>query len=292
MMNIAHQREQSSSSAPAPKGAAARLIPSPIGNYLLDALPAGVQSRLFGYLELEALPLGKVVRESGPDHSHVYFPKDAIAASLHIMENGATAATSVIGNDGLIGIEMFMGGGVMPYRTVVESAGVAYRLPAIRIREEFDRHEEFFRLILRYIQARIVQTGRTTVCFRYHCVHQQLCRLLLLFLDRSSGSYLHITQEAISNLLGVRREGITGAARKLQDHGVIQCSRGHINVLDRSGLEAMSCECYAIDRQENERLRPALANYLGCDQRDGQRPSTGASPLSTSCMLAHAVVEA
>jgi CRP-like cAMP-binding protein len=235
-----------------------RAAPSPHQNHLLAALPAEVQGRLFPELELVELPLGKVLYESGDALRHVYFPTDSIVSLLYVMESGASAEISVVGNDGLIGVALFMGGESTPSRAVVQSAGSAFRLAGQRLKDEFNRHGEMLLLMLRYTQSLITQMAQTAVCNRHHSIDQQLCRWLLLSLDRLAGNQLTMTQELIANMLGVRREGVTDAAGKLQRHGVIEYSRGQITVLDRPGLEKLSCECYEVVRKETRRLLPYL----------------------------------
>lgn len=232
--------------------------PDPCGNRLLAALPPVVRQRLFGHLERVSLPLGKVLYESGDTLRHVYFPVDAIVSLLYMMENGASAEIALVGNDGLIGVAVFMGGESTPNRALVQSAGTAYRLAGVRIKEEFNRHGTMLQLMLRYTQSLITQMAQTAVCNRHHSVDQQLCRWLLLSLDRLSGNRLTLTQELIATMLGVRRESVTEAARKLQTAGVIRYQRGVIDVLDRAMLERLSCECYAVVRKESDRLLSSL----------------------------------
>ena len=232
--------------------------PAPNQNHLLAALPAEVQSRLFSHLELVPLPLGKVLYESGDALRHVYFPTDSIVSLLYVMEDGASAEISVVGNEGLIGVALFMGGESTPSRAIVQSGGSAYRLLAQRLKDEFGRHGEMLLLMLRYTQSLITQMAQTAVCNRHHSIDQQLCRWLLLSLDRLPSNRLTMTQELIANMLGVRREGVTDAAGKLQKLGVIKYSRGEITVLDRPKLEKLSCECYAVVRAETDRLLPYL----------------------------------
>ena len=232
--------------------------PSPQLNHLLAALPADVQARLFPHMEFVPLPLGKVLYESGDALRHVYFPTDAIVSLLYVMENGASAEISVVGNEGLIGVALFMGGESTPSRAIVQSAGSAYRMLGQRLKDEFNRHGELLLLMLRYTQSLITQMAQTAVCNRHHSIDQQLCRWLLLSLDRLSSNHLVMTQELIANMLGVRREGVTDAAGKLQRLGVIEYSRGQITVLDRPKLEALSCECYAVVKKETDRLLPYL----------------------------------
>jgi len=226
----------------------------PQRNSLLAALPGDVQQRLSSHLELVHLPLGQVLHESGESVRHVYFPTDSIVSLLNVMENGASAEIAVVGNDGLVGISLFMGGESTPSRAVVQSGGHAYRLQGQRLTEEFDRHGDMLVLMLRYTQALITQMAQTAVCNRHHSIDQQLCRWLLLSLDRLPGDQLNMTQGLIANMLGVRREGVTEAAGKLQRQGVIEYSRGHITVLDRKQLEQLSCECYAVVKKETDRL--------------------------------------
>jgi len=228
-------------------------------NHLLAALPEDIQSRVFPRLEPVTLPLGKVLYESGDTLRHVYFPTDSIVSLLYVMESGASAEISVVGNEGLVGISLFMGGESTPSRAIVQSAGSAYRLPGQQLKDEFNRHGELQNLLLRYTQALITQMSQTAVCNRHHTIDQQLCRWLLLSLDRLPDNHLTMTQELIANMLGVRREGVTEAAGKLQRAGVIHYSRGQITVLDRPQLEQLSCECYAVVKRETDRLLPYRA---------------------------------
>ena len=200
------------------------------------------------------MTLGMVLYESGDTMRHVYFPVDSIVSLLYVMENGASAEISVVGNEGIVGISLFMGGESTPSRAVVQSAGCAYRLSGQLMKDEFSLHGETLNLMLRYTQALITQMAQTAVCNRHHTIDQQLCRWLLLSLDRLKKNQLHMTQELIANMLGVRREGVTEAAGKLQLLGVIEYSRGHITVLDRQGLEARVCECYRVVKKEYDRL--------------------------------------
>lgn len=234
---------------------------APDQNYLLAALPGADLERLYPDLELIWMPFGKVLHESGACLHHVYFPTTAIVSLLYIVEDGGSAEVAVIGNDGMIGIALFMGGDSMPNRAVVLSEGYAYRLHRPLLKHEFNRFGgrrkgALNSLLLRYMQALVTQMAQTAVCNRHHSVAQQLCRWLLLSMDRSASNELVMTQELIASMLGVRREGVTEAARKLQAAGVIQYSRGRITVLDRSALEARTCECYAVVRKEYERLLP------------------------------------
>ena len=228
--------------------------PQPQQNHLLAALTPEVQARLFPHLELVQMPLRSILYESGHAMRHVYFPTDSIVSLQYVMENGASTAILVVGNEGLLGITLFMGGASTPSRSLVQSAGYAYRLPRPRVRQEFDRHGQLLMLMLRYTQALITQVSQTAVCNRHHTIDQQLCRWLLLSIDRLSHNHLTMTQEFIANMLGVRREGVTQAAFKLQQLGVISYSRGLIKVLDRSKLETLSCECYGVVKKETDLL--------------------------------------
>lgn len=230
--------------------------PDPRGNQLLAALPEAEWQRWSPQLEAIEMPLGQVLHESGSKMSHVYFPTTAIVSLLYVMENGASAEIAVVGNEGIVGISLFMGGESTPSRAVVQSAGHGYRLRAGKMKDEFNRAGPVLHLLLRYTQALITQMAQTAVCNRHHTLDQQLCRWLLLSLDRLHGNKLAMTQELIANMLGVRREGVTEAASRLQDAGLISYARGLILVLDRKGLEARSCECYAVVKKEYERLLP------------------------------------
>jgi len=230
----------------------------PEDNHLLAALSDDVRERIFPHLEHIPLPLGKVLYESGDQLRHVYFPTDSIVSLLYVMESGASAEISVVGNEGLVGVALFMGGESTPSRALVQSGGEAFRLPGQRIKDEFNRHGELLALMLRYTQALITQMAQTAVCNRHHAIDQQLCRWLLLSLDRLPSNKLAMTQELIANMLGVRREGVTESAGRLQDLGVIKYQRGHITVLDRPALEKLSCECYAVVKRETDRLLPYL----------------------------------
>ena len=230
---------------------------NPRDNWLLAALARAEWDRWMPHLERVDLPLGKVLIAPGGDTTHVYFPTTAIVSLLYVMENGASAEIAVVGNEGLVGISLFMGGETTPSRAVVQSAGEGYRLRGAVLKGEFERGGVLQHLLLRYTQALITQMAQTAVCNRHHSVEQQLCRWLLLSLDRLRGNELVMTQELIANMLGVRREGVTQAAGKLQDAKVIEYSRGKITVLDRSKLEARVCECYGVVRRETDRLFPA-----------------------------------
>ncbi|MFK3642214.1 Crp/Fnr family transcriptional regulator [Pseudomonas protegens] len=234
-------------------------------NHLLNALPAAVQERLLPHLKPVALSLGQVLYESGDIPRHVYFPTDAVVSLLYLMENGASAEIAVVGNEGLVGVALVMGGESTTSRAIVQSAGHALRLPGHRLKDEFNRHGEMLLLMLRYTQSLITQMAQTAVCNRHHSIDQQLCRWLLLSLDRLPGNQLVMTQELIANMLGVRREGVTEAAGKLQRQGIIEYSRGRINVLDRPRLEQHSCECYGVVRKETERLLPYLPGSKRAD---------------------------
>ncbi|MDV6342615.1 Crp/Fnr family transcriptional regulator [Nitrosomonas sp. Is35] len=230
---------------------------SPQYNHLLNSLTPEEYERISPYLELVEMPLGNVLYESGEKLHYVYFPIDCIISLLYVMENGSSAEIAVVGFEGAIGIAHFMGGKTMPNRAVVQSAGYSYRIRPNHFMQEFDRHGAMLHIMLKYTQAIITQMAQTAVCNRHHSVDQQLCRWLLLSLDRLSTNELVMTQELIANMLGVRREGVTEAAGKLQQAGLIQYSRGHITVLDRQGLEERVCECYQVVKKEFERLLPA-----------------------------------
>ena len=227
----------------------------PRHNQLLAALPDAEWQRWLPQLEPVDMPLGKVVYESGAKLTHVYFPTTAIVSLLYVMENGASAEIAVVGREGIVGVSLFMGGESTPSRAVVQSAGTGYRLKANVIKEEFKR-APVLHLLLRYTQALITQMAQTAVCNRHHTLDQQLCRWLLLSLDRLDGNRLVMTQELIANMLGVRREGVNEGAINLQKAGIISYVRGHITVLDRPALEKRSCECYAVVKKEYDRLLP------------------------------------
>jgi len=229
---------------------------SPRQNHLLAALPAEDYARLLPDLELLAMPLGSVIYESGSHLGFLYFPTTSIVSLLYVMESGASAEIAITGNEGLVGISLFMGGETTPSRAVVQSAGHGYRLKAGILKREFALGGQLQHLALRFTQALITQMAQTAVCNRHHAVDQQLCRWLLLSLDRLPGKELMMTQGLIANMLGVRREGVTEAAGKLQADGLIQYSRGHITVLDRPKLEKRVCECYAVVKREFDRLLP------------------------------------
>jgi CRP-like cAMP-binding protein len=226
----------------------------PVGNRLLNALPVEEYERLLPHLEQLSFALGEVVYESGGHLDYVYFPTTAIVSLLYIMENGATAEMGLVGNEGVVGIALFMGGNTMPNRAVVQSAGGAVRMKAKTLQDEFGLGGQFQRLLLRYTQALITQISQTAVCNRLHSVEQHLCRWLLLSHDRVKADQLVMTQELIADMLGVRREGVTVAAGQLQDMGAISYVRGHIKILDRRKLEATVCECYRVVKDEFDRL--------------------------------------
>ncbi|AXQ27739.1 Crp/Fnr family transcriptional regulator [Solimonas sp. K1W22B-7] len=223
-------------------------------NHLLAALPPEVLARLQPQLKQVSLARGQVLYESGDSLDYVHFPIDCIVSLLYTLENGGAAEIAVVGNEGLVGVALFMGGESTPSRALVRGAGTAWRLEGQRLKDEFNRHGEMLLLMLRYTQTLIMQMAQTAACNRHHSVDQQLCRWLLLTLDRQPGNQLAVTQEMIANMLGVRREGVTDAAGKLQNLGVIEYRRGKITVLDRPRLERHSCECYAVVRKETERL--------------------------------------
>lgn len=237
---------------------------NPRHNHLLGAMPETEWERFAPHLTPVTLHLGDVIYEAGTEQPHVYFPTDSIVSLLYVMEDGSSAEIAIVGNEGLVGISLFMGGGTTPSRAVVQSAGQAFRMRAQFIRDEFVLAGRVQRLFLRYTQALLTQMGQTAVCNRHHTVDQQLCRWLLMSLDRLSSNELTMTQELIANMLGVRREGVTEAASKLQRAGVIKYNRGRITVLDRPRLEGMACECYEVVRKEFARLLPA---------QDGTEPS-------------------
>jgi CRP-like cAMP-binding protein len=231
----------------------------PEENQILATLPAPERERIFPHLKLVEMPLGAVLYESGDMLRHIYFPADCIVSLLTVLENGSSAEIAVVGNDGAIGVALFMGGETTPSRAIVQSAGFAYRLAGKLIKEEFGRHGEVLHVLLRYTQGLITQMAQTAVCNRHHSVNQQLCRWLLLSLDRLKSSQLNMTQELIANMLGVRREGVTEAAGKLQKAGVIRYSRGRITVVNRPKLEKLACECYGVVKRETDRLLPYRA---------------------------------
>jgi CRP-like cAMP-binding protein len=236
-------------------GSSSPLLP-PTRNRLLAALDAAAFERLAPHLEPAPLALGQVLHQPGTRMRHVYFPTTAIVSLLYVMENGSSAEIAVVGNDGVLGISLFMGGETTPNWAVVQSAGESYRLGTEHLLKEFGLAGDTMHLLLRYTQALITQMAQTAVCNRHHSVDQQLCRWLLLSLDLLPTNELVMTQELIANMLGVRREGVTEAAGKLQAAGLIHYSRGHIHVVDRAGIEARVCECYRVVRQETDRILP------------------------------------
>jgi CRP-like cAMP-binding protein len=228
--------------------------PSPNQNHLLAALPTAEFERLAKHLELVAMPLGQILYEPGGQMQHAYFPTTAIVSLHYVTESGASAETAGVGNEGVVGIALFMGGDTTPSSAVVQTAGHGYRLERGKLMEEFNRGGLMHRLLLRYTQALITQMNQTAACNRHHSLEQQLCRWLLLTLDRLSSNELVMTQELVASMLGVRREGITESAGNLQRAGFIRYRRGHIAVIERSGLEATACECYAVVKKELARL--------------------------------------
>ncbi|WP_175772534.1 Crp/Fnr family transcriptional regulator [Paraburkholderia phenazinium] len=229
-----------------------------IGNNLLAVLPDAELARMAPHLVLVDMPLGQVVYESGDRLDHVYFPTTCIVSLLYVMEDGASAEIAIVGNEGMIGISIFMGGETTPSRAIVQSAGQAYQLDPRVLKDEFRRAGPVQRVLLRYTQALITQMAQTAVCNRHHSIDQHLCRWLLLSLDRLSSNELKMTQELIANMLGVRRPGVSEAAMKLQEAGLIRYSYGHIEVLDRRGLEKRVCECYSVVKREFDRLLPDI----------------------------------
>ena len=233
---------------------------SPEQNDLLALLPQKTRERFFPKLREIELPLGKEIYAAGQDIQYVYFPVDCIISLLYVMLDGDSAEISVVGREGIVGIAVFMGGDSTPSRAIVQSAGTAYRLPAAELKREFNSDQSMRMLMLRYTQALITQMAQTAVCNRHHSIDQHLCRWLLLSLDRLPTNELTMTQELIANMLGVRREGVTESAGKLQKLGVIEYQRGHITVLDRPQLEKLSCECYAVVKEETDRLATYAKN--------------------------------
>jgi CRP-like cAMP-binding protein len=228
----------------------------PRQNFLINALPNAVFERLRPHLELTPMSLGEVLYESGDSLCYAYFPTTSIVSLLYELENGSSAEIAVVGNEGMVGVALLTGGGTMPHRAVVRGAGDSYRLKGSLLKNEFNRDGVVHRLLLHYIQALLTQISQTAVCNRHHSIDQQLCRCLLLSLDRLPSNELVMTQELIANMLGVRREGITEAAGKLQEAGLIHYSRGHITIQHREGLEERVCECYKVVKQEFDRLLP------------------------------------
>jgi CRP-like cAMP-binding protein len=237
--------------------------PSPLQNHILKALPQAERERLFPHLKLVALPLGTVLYESGVPLRYLYFPVDCVISLLYVLENGASAEISVVGKEGLVGVSLFIGSETTSSRAIVQSGGSAYRLTGRRLMQESGRHGELLHILLRYTQSLLTQMAQTAVCNRHHSVDQQLCRWLLLSLDRLTANKLAVTQELIASLLGVRREGVTAAAGKLQKLGVISYIRGQITVLNRPRLEQLSCECYAVVKKETDRVLRASPLHRG-----------------------------
>ena len=231
--------------------------PDPRKNALLAALPQAEWQRWLPHLELVDVPLGQVLYESGSQMTHAYFPTSAIVSLLYVLEDGASAEIAVVGFEGIVGVSLFMGGETTPSRALVQRAGEVWRLKASVMKDEFNRSGPVLHLLLRYTQALITQMAQTAVCNRHHSLDRQLCRWLLLSLDRLDSNELAMTQELIANMLGVRREGVTQAAGKLHEAGLIEYRRGHIKVLDRKGLEERVCECYSVVKTEYDRLLPA-----------------------------------
>ena len=248
--------------------------PAPVGNRLLDLLPGADWQRWLPHLEAVKLSLGQVLYESGRVQNHVYFPTSSVVSLLYVTENGASAEMAAIGSDGIVGVPLFMGGASTTGRAVVQCAGHAFRLAGHTIQDEFARSGPVMRLLLRYTQALITQMAHLAVCNRHHSVDQQVCRWLLLSVDRLQGTELVITQELIANALGVRRESVTEVALALQRADLIRYARGRISVLNRSGLEKRSCECYALVRDEVDRLLPRQATM----PRDEARPPGKLAP--------------
>jgi CRP-like cAMP-binding protein len=233
------------------------LASDPFQNQLLAALPEAEWQRWLPQLEPVDMPLGQVLCESGSKMAYVYFPTTCIVSLLYVLEDGASAEIAVVGQEGIVGVSLFMGGESTPSRALVQSAGHGFRLKAHLMLQEFNRGGPVLHLLLRYTQALITQMSQTAVCNRHHSLDQQLCRWLLLSLDRLHSKELVMTQELIANMLGVRREGVTEAAGHLQNAGLIEYRRGHITVIDRAGLEKRTCECYAVVKKEYDRLLPA-----------------------------------
>ena len=259
---------------------------NPKQNHLLAALPAEEYNRLLPHLELVPMPIGNVLYESGGRLNHVYFPTTSIVSLLYVLENGASAEIAIVGNEGILGISIFMGGETTPSRAVVQSAGFGYRLKAQLLKQEFNRAGPVLRLLLRYTQTLITQMAQTAVCNRHHTVEQQLCRWLLLSLDRLPTASLNMTQDLIANMLGVRREGVTEAAGNLQRKGLIKYSRGHIKVLDRPGLERAVCECYAVVKLEFDRLMLSLPKRdADAEAHPQAQDKIGAKPTKPSLVL-------
>jgi CRP-like cAMP-binding protein len=264
------------------EAAAAAVCPEQ--NHLLAALPPPVRERLFPMMKKVHLPLASVLYEAGDTPRYIYFPTDCTVSILNVLANGASAAIAAVGNEGAVGIALFTGAKTMTNRAIVQRAGFAYRLTAARLRHEFARYGELFHILLRYAQALITQMAQTVVCNRHHSVDQQLCRWLLVSLDRQSSNELSMTQALIASILGVRREGVTEAAGKLQRQGAIHYRRGHITVLDRPRLEQLSCECYGVVKKETDRLLPRVSQPEPTGQPAGKSgESTVASRSPAMC---------
>ena len=254
---------------------------SPKQNHLLAALPAVEFERLAGHLQLVPMPLGEILYEPGGQLQHAYFPTTAIVSLHYVTESGASAEIAGVGNEGVVGISLFMGGQTTPSSAVVQTAGHAYRLPRHLLKQEFDRTGPVLQLLLRYTQALITQMTQTAVCNRHHSVEQQLCRWLLMTLDRVPSGQLVMTQELVARMLGVRREGITEAAGKLQHAGLIRYRRGHIAVLERTGLETRACECYAVVKNEISRLLSDVRYHDGASNRRETAPGQSANSVKS-----------
>jgi CRP-like cAMP-binding protein len=254
---------------------------SPKQNHLLAALPAGEFERLADHLQLVPMPLGEILYEPGGQLQYAYFPTTAIVSLHYVTESGASAEIAGVGNEGVVGISLFMGGQTTPSSAVVQTAGHAYRLARHLLKQEFDRAGPVLQLLLRYTQALITQMTQTAVCNRHHSVEQQLCRWLLMTLDRVPSGQLVMTQELVARMLGVRREGITEAAGKLQHAGLIRYRRGHITVLERSGLEARTCECYAVVKAELGRLLSDVRYHEDVSNRRETAPAQSANPVKS-----------
>jgi len=247
-------------------------ICAPLENHLLAALPEQERARLFPHLERVEMPAGKVLYESGSRMSHVYFPTTAIVSMICAMEDGASAEIAVVGSEGIVGVALLMGAGSATTRAVVQSGGDGLRLKSHLMLEEFNRGGSALRLLLRYTQALMTQTSQTAACNRHHTLDQQLCRWLLLSVDRLRSNEIVVTHELIANMLGVRREGVTGAAGQLQAAGLIRYKRGRILVTDRVGLERRACECYGVIRREYLRLLPQLQTPAHANPNSVERP--------------------
>ena len=245
----------------------ATTAPTPMQNHLLAALSTNTRTRLLPHLEPILLSQGKIIHEIGESLQYVFFPTNSIIAHLALLESGDSTEVYMVGNEGVVGIEAFMGGNAIPMQAIVRSSGYAYRLPIRQFNDECNKYGEMLTLLLRYTQALITQTAQTVMCNRHHTIEQQLSRTLLQALDRLSGNELTVTQETIAHLLGVRRESVTEAAGKMKQAGLIDYHRGKIRILDRSGLEQQCCECYTVVRKETDRLLPYTANMWRHSER-------------------------